>query len=337
MKMRFLGNTGMQVSVICLGTANFGATGIYEKTGHISQEQADYIVSHCLDSDLNFFNTAEIYSDGISEEVLGKALGSKRQQAIIITKKNPGPMGGGLSRKSIIEGCHASLKRLGTDYIDIYQLHMFDDCTPLEVTLRALDDLVRQGKVRHIGCSNFMGWQVMKALSISDQNGWERFVTHEVMYSLLSRWLEFEAIPVCRDQNVATLAFSPLHGGFLSGKYRRGLPFPEGTRFDNLDDAGPWTVDQEQLFNIVEVLDLIAEERDTDIAQIALNYLLKKPGVCSLIIGVRNYEQLEENLKAIEWEMTEEEILRLDKISKPERRYPYYVFNPVKDEAIPKN
>jgi aryl-alcohol dehydrogenase-like predicted oxidoreductase len=337
MKMRFLGKTGMQVSELCLGTANFGARGIYEKTGYISQKEADYMVSMCLESGLNFFNTAEIYSDGISEEFLGKALGSKRQKAIIITKKNPGPVGGGLSRKSIIEGCNASLKRLGTDYIDLYQLHMFDDCTPLEVTLRTLDDLVSQGKVRHIGCSNFTGWQIMKALAISDHHGWERFVSHEVMYSLLSRWLEYEVIPVGQNQDVATLAFSPLHGGFLSGKYRRGMPFPGGTRFDNLDNTGPWTVDREQLFEIVEELDRIAKEHDTDIAQTALNYLLKKPSVCSLIIGARNYKQLETNLKTIEWEITEDEFSRLDKISEPLRRYPYYIFNPVKKNNLSKS
>jgi len=219
MKMRFLGKSGLQVSALCLGTANFGARGIYEKTGYISQKEADNIVSMCLETGLNFFNTAEIYSDGVSEEFLGKAIGSKRQKAIIITKKNPGPTGGGLSRKGIIEGCNASLKRLGTDYIDLYQLHMFDDCTPLEATLHALDDLVRQGKVRHIGCSNFTGWQVMKALAISDHHGWERFVTHEVMYSLLSRWLEYEVIPVGLDQNVATLAFSPWIDNKLSFSY----------------------------------------------------------------------------------------------------------------------
>jgi len=332
MKMRFLGKTGLQVSALCLGTANFEATGIYEKTGFISQKDADYMVSMCLNRGLNFFNTAEIYSDGTSEEVLGRALGKRRKDAIVITKVNPGPVGGGLSRNGIIEHCNASLKRLGTDYIDLYQLHMFDEITPLEVTLRALDDLVRQGKARYIGCSNFTGWQLLKALMISDHNGWERFVTHEVMYSLVSRWLEFEVVPVCRDQEVAILAYSPLHGGFLSGKYRRNTPFPEGARFDNLTDTGPWSIDPEQLYNIIDELDSIAQEHHATISQAALNYLLKKEGVGSLIIGMRNISQLEENLKAMEWEMTDEEIARLDKISAPLRKYPYYVFNPLKPE-----
>ncbi len=333
MKMRFLGNTGLQVSELCLGTANFGASGVYEKTGHISQKEADHIVSMSLDSGINFFNTAETYSDGISEQVLGKALGSRRHEAVIITKVHPGPSGGGLSRRGLIEKCNKSLERLGTDYIDLYQLHMFDECTSLEVTLRALDDLVRQGKVRYIGCSNFSGWQMTKALSISERNGWERFVTNEIMYSLASRWPEFEIVPACQNQGVSVLAFSPLHGGFLSGKYGRDLPFPDGTRFDSLDDAGPWEVDREQLFNIVDEMDVIAKEHNAKISQVALNYLLKKAGVCSLIVGMRNSGQLEENLKATEWEMTEEEFIRLDRVSEPVRKYPYFVYNPVKDDS----
>ena len=223
MRMRFLGKTGIQVSELCLGTADFGSTGIYAKTGNIGQKEADSIVSMALEAGINTFNTAETYSNGNSEEILGKALGKRRQEAIVITKINPTQSpesnDGGLSRHHVINGCEASLRRLGTDYIDIYELHRFDPFTPLEVTLRAMDDLVRQGKVRYIGCSNFSGWQLMKALAISGENGWERFVTLEAMYSLASRWLEFELVPLCLDQGLGVLAFSPLHGGFLSGIY----------------------------------------------------------------------------------------------------------------------
>jgi aryl-alcohol dehydrogenase-like predicted oxidoreductase len=336
MKMRFLGKTGIQVSELCLGTADFGSTGIYAKTGNIGQREADFIVSMALDMGINFFNTAETYSNGNAEEILGKALGKRRKDAIIITKvdstRTPGLNDGGLSRHHIINGCEASLKRLGTDYIDIYELHRFDPLTPLEVTLRALDDLVRQGKVRYIGCSNFSGWQLMKALAISGENGWERFVTLEAMYSLASRWLEFELVPLCLDQGLGIIAFSPLHGGFLSGKYRRDQPWPAGTRFDNLENTEPWPVEPEKLFDIVEELEKIARDHGVTVSQTALNYLLGKPGVNSLIIGIRTAKQLEENIGATGWQITPEEVARLDKISEPRRRYPYYIYNPVDDE-----
>jgi len=264
---------------------------------------------------------------------LGKTLGSRRKDAIVITKvhptRSPKPNDGGHSRKHIIEGCEASLKRLGTDYIDIYQLHMFDDHTPLEVTIRAMDDLVRSGKVRYIGCSNFSGWQLMKSLSISREYGWESFVTLEAMYSLVSRWVEFELVPLCLDQAIALLPFSPLHGGFLSGKYHRKRPFPVGTRFSNMKDTGPWPVEPEKLYDIIDELEIIAREHNATISQAALNYLLCKPAVNSLIIGIRNIKHLEENIKAMEWQITSPEVARLDKISEPQRLYPYFVFNPV--------
>jgi len=334
MRMRFLGTTGIQVSELCLGTANFNATGVYEKSGSISQAEANLVVGMALDVGINFFNTSEIYSDGNAETALGKALGTRRKEAIIITKvhptRSPGPNDGGLSRKHLIEGCNASLKRLNTDYIDLYQLHAFDPHTPLNVTLRAMDDLVREGKVRHIGCSNFAAWQLMKALAISHDNRWERFVSLEAMYSLISRELEFELVPACLDQNVALLVFSPLHGGFLSGKYRRDLPWPKGARFDSLNDPGPWTVEAEKLFTIVDALDSVAAEHGVTVAQAALNYLLRKPAVTSLIIGVRTSRHLEENLKSTDWEMMPEEISRLDAASEPARKYPYYIFDPIK-------
>jgi len=334
MKMRFLGKTGLQVSELCLGTGSFGGRGVYEKTGTIGQDEANYLVNMCLDAGINFFDTAETYSDGWAEEILGNALVSRRKEAIIVTKahptRSPGPNDGGFSRNHIIDGCNASLKRLRTDYIDVYELHMFDEYTPLEVTLRAMDDLVRAGKVRYIGCSNFSGWQVMKCLAISDKNGWERFMTLEAMYSLASRWLEFELVPLCLDQGVGILAFSPLHGGYLSGKYRRNQPWPGGTRFKKPENTGGWPIKLDELYNMVDVLDKIAPEHQATVAQTALNYVLRKPGISSLIIGIRNARQLEENLKATEFTLTPEEVAMLDKVSEPERKNPYYQYNPVK-------
>jgi aryl-alcohol dehydrogenase-like predicted oxidoreductase len=337
MRKRFLGKTGLQVSELCLGTANFGAKGVYEASGRIEQKDADYIVNMALDAGINFFNTAERYSYGIAEKVFGKALGKRRQEAIVITKINPartpGVNDGGLSRKHIIEGCNASLKRLGTDYIDIYEIHEFDPHTPLETALRAMDDLVRSGKVLHIGCSNFTGWQLMKSLAISDMHGWERFITLEARYSLASRTIENELVPVCIDQDVAILAWSPLHGGYLSGKYRKGKPMPKGARFEDLEDKF-WAVEPEKLFDIVEELDRIAKEHNATISQAALNYLLKKAGIDSLIIGIRTAKQLEDNLNATEWQMTVEEIERLNLVSEPKKEYPYFVFDPELDAYV---
>jgi aryl-alcohol dehydrogenase-like predicted oxidoreductase len=331
LKTRFLGQTGLEVSELCLGVSNFGATGIYQQLGKVEQKEADLIVHTALDKGVNFFNTAERYSWGLSETIFGKALGARRKEAIVITKictaRKPGANDGGLSRKHIIEACEGSLKRLGTEYIDIYEPHEFDKYTPLEVTLRALDDLVRAGKVRYIGCSNFLGWQLMKSLSISERHGWERFMTLEAKYSLASRWIEYELVPLCLDQEVAILAWSPLHGGYLSGKYRRGQPLPEGTRFNDFNDKF-WTVEPEKLFGIIAELEQIAGAHNATVSQAALNYVLRKPGIGSLIVGVRTVKQLEDNLKATDWEITQEEVAQLDKISQPPMTYPYYVWDP---------
>lgn len=331
MRMRVLGRSGLRVSELCLGVANFCSAGIYAKTGVIDQPEADRIVAMALEAGINFFNVAEIYSDGNAEISLGKALGKRRQEAIVITKVHPTRSPGkdvGLSRKHIIEGCEASLKRLGTDYIDVYELHFFDPLTPLEETLRALDHLVQQGKVRYIGCSNFAGWQIMKGLSISERNGWDRFLTLEAMYSLCCRELEYEVVPVCLDQGLAVLPFSPLHGGYLTGKYRRGTAWPQGTRHDRIEPVGPWPVEAERLYDIVDELDVVAARHGVTVSQAALNYVVNKPGVCSLIMGVRSAAQLQENLTATDWEMTPEEFTRLDQASAPVRKYPYDVFVP---------
>jgi aryl-alcohol dehydrogenase-like predicted oxidoreductase len=328
MKMRFMGNTGIQVSALCLGTMTFGGRSFFKNIGNLGQKEATTLVDMALYAGINFFDTADVYSEGLSEELLGRALGKRRKDIILATKvrgkMGPGVNDVGLSRHHILEACDASLKRLGTDYIDLYQLHNFDPDTPQEETMRALDDLVRQGKVRYIGCSNYSGWQLMKALAISDRRGWERFITLQALYSLLSRDLENEMIPLCLDQGLGILVWSPLYGGFLSGKYRRGKPQPKGTRL-----SGPQPrfllVDEEKGFDIVEELDKIAKAHQASVAQAALNYLLAKEGISSVIIGARTPEQLADNLKTTDWSLSAEEVERLDEMSQPLPVYPYWM------------
>ena len=328
MRMRYMGKTGIQVSELCFGTMTFGGRSYFKNIGELGLKEATTLVDMALYAGINFFDTADIYSHGLSEELLGKALGKRRKDIILATKVR-GKMGRGvndvgLSRHHIIEACNASLKRLGTDYIDLYQVHNFDPDTPLEETMRALDDLVRQGKVRYIGCSNYSGWQLMKALAISDKRGWEKFVTLQALYSLLARDLENEMVPLCLDQGLGILVWSPLLGGFLSGKYRRGKPQPKGTRLSGTQPRF-LQVDEEKGFDIVDELDKIAKAHKATIAQAALNYLLAKEGVSSVIIGARTPEQLADNLKTVDWEMSAEEVERLDEMSKPVPIYPYWM------------
>jgi aryl-alcohol dehydrogenase-like predicted oxidoreductase len=328
MKMRFLGNTGIKVSELCFGTMTFGGRGGWKVVGELGQKEAHTLVHMALEGGVNFFDTADVYSEGLSEEILGQALGQRRKEVVIATKvrgrTGPGPNEIGLSRSHIIEGCEASLKRLGTDYIDLYQVHSFDDQTPLEETLRALDDLVRQGKVRYIGCSNFAAWQLMKALAVSELYGLERFVTLQAYYSLVARELENELVPVCLDQGLGILPWSPLAGGFLTGKYRRGQARPEGARMSK-PESSILQFDWERGFDIVDELDRIAKPHNGTVAQAALNYLLRKQGVCSVIIGARTQKQLADNLGAAKWEMAPEEVARLDELSAPPRLYPYWM------------
>jgi len=281
-----------------------------------------------IDGGINFFDTADVYSEGLSEEILGKALGPKRKGIILATKvrgrTGKGPNDIGLSRLHIIENCNASLKRLGTDYIDLYQVHNFDPFTPLEETLRALDDLVRDGKVRYIGASNYSGWQLMKALAISEKHNLEKFVTIQSFYSLIARDLENELIPLCLDQKLGVLTWSPLGGGFLTGKYRRGAKRPENAR--RADKESQFLkFDEEKGFDIIEKLEKISKNHNATIAQGALNYLLRKPAVTSVIIGARTKEQLADNLGTSKWEMTPEEVKRLDEVSILPRVYPYWM------------
>ena len=330
MKMRFLGNSGVKVSEICFGAMTFGGKGYWKSIGEVQQKEANELISMALDGGINFFDTADVYSEGLSEILLGKALGNNRKNIILATKvrgrTGQGPNDVGLSRHHIIENCNASLKRLGTDYIDLYQLHSFDPYTPQEETLRALDDLVRAGKVRYIGASNHTGWQLMKALAISDKQNLEKFVTLQAYYSLIARDLENELVPLCLDQNLGILPWSPLGGGFLTGKYRRGKERPNNARRTDPENQF-LQYDEEKGFDIIDELEKIAKNHDATIAQAALNYLLRKPAVSSVIIGARNKEQLAEDLKTSDWEMTPEEVAGLDEISILPRAYPYWMLN----------
>jgi aryl-alcohol dehydrogenase-like predicted oxidoreductase len=330
MKMRFLGNSGVKVSEICFGAMTFGGKGYWKSIGEVQQKEADELVGMALDGGINFFDTADVYSEGLSEILLGKALGNNRKNIILATKvrgrTGQGPNDVGLSRHHIIENCNASLKRLGTDYIDLYQLHSFDPYTPQEETLRALDDLVRAGKVRYIGASNHTGWQLMKALAISDKQNLEKFVTLQAYYSLIARDLENELVPLCLDQNLGILPWSPLGGGFLTGKYRRGKERPNNARRTDPENQF-LQYDEEKGFDIIDELEKIAKNHDATIAQAALNYLLRKPAVSSVIIGARTKEQLADDLKTSDWEMTSEEVAGLDEISILPRAYPYWMLN----------
>jgi aryl-alcohol dehydrogenase-like predicted oxidoreductase len=306
----------------------FGGRSYFRNIGEIQQKEANELVAMAVDHGVNFYDTADVYSEGLAEEILGKALRDKRNDIVLATKVRGRtglrPNDVGLSRRHIIESCDASLKRLGTDYIDLYQVHSFDPLTPLEETLRTLDDLVRVGKVRYIGASNFTGWQLMKALSISDKENIERFVTLQAFYSLISRDLEYELIPLSLDQKLGILPWSPLGGGFLTGKYRRNNPRPKGAR--RSEQEGQFLqFDEEKGYDIVDELEKIANNHNATITQAALNYLLRKPGISSVIIGARNKAQLTDNLKTAEWEMTPDEVRRLDEVSKPARVYPYWM------------
>lgn len=328
MNTRFLGNTGVRVSELCFGAMTFGGRGYWKSIGQVEQKEADALVGMALDGGIDFFDTANVYSEGRAEEILGKALGSRRMEIILATKvrgrMGPGPNDVGLSRKHILESCDASLRRLGTDWIDLYQVHSFDPRSPLEETLRALDDLVRVGKVRYVGASNYAGWQLMKALAVSDAQHLERFVTLQAFYSLISRDLELELVPLCLDQKLGILTWSPLGGGFLTGKYRRGEPRPQGARRSEPADQF-LQFDEQRGFDIVDELERIAADHAATITQAALNYLLRKPAVSSVIIGARTPEQLADNLKTTSWEMTAEEVARLDALSAPPRVYPYWM------------
>ena len=322
MEYRLFGRTGLMVSELCLGCMTFGR--------EIAEEQSSAMLHRFLDAGGNFIDTADVYSSGLSEEITGRALRGIRDDVVLATKvrfsMGQKPNDVGLSRKHILSGCEASLKRLGTDYIDLYQLHCWDAATPLEVTLSALSDLVRQGKVRYIGVSNFAAWHLMKSIHVSALHGFERVISLQPQYSLVERHIEYELVPLCQDEGIAVLPWSPLGGGFLSGKYRKDQPPPEESRIaqaaERLEEAWQRRA-TEQNWRVIETMGTIAEETNKSYAQVALNWLLRQPVVAATIIGAHSMEQLEDNLGASGWKLSDEQVKRLTDVSAPEDIYPY--------------
>jgi len=328
MEFRQLGHSGLKVPVLSYGTATFGGTNeFFKRWGDTDVSEAKEIIDVCLEAGINFFDTANVYSEGASEEILGQAIKGKRNQLLISTKatfrKGDGVNDAGSSRYHIIKACEESLKRLGTDHIDLYFMHGFDGCTPPEETLSALDSLVKSGKVCYIGCSNYSGWHLMKSLSISEKYGLARYVVYQGYYSLIGRDYEHELMPLGQDQGVALMAWSPLGWGRLTGKIRRGQAVGEGRLKFGGATGGP-LVDDEYVYKVVDALDEIAKETGKSVPQIALNWILQHPTVANIVIGARNVEQLKQNLGALGWKLTEEQVAKLDIASELPPPYPYW-------------
>jgi len=328
MDYRQLGHSGLKVSALSFGTGTFGGgTEFFRAWGQTEVADARRLVDICLEAGINLFDTADVYSNGLSEEILGKAIAGKRSNLLISTKTTfrlgEGPNDVGSSRYHIVRACEGSLRRLGTDYIDIYHMHGFDGLTPVEETLEALDTLVRSGKVRYIACSNFSGWHLMKSLATSEKYGWARYVAHQVYYSLLGRDYEWELLPLGIDQKVGALVWSPLGWGRLTGKIRRGQPMPAVSRLKSTADSGP-PVPVEYVYKVVDAIDSIARQTGKSVPQIALNWLLQRPTVSSVIIGARNEEQLRQNLGAAGWRLMPEHVAALDAASETTPAYPYW-------------
>ncbi|MBN8858718.1 MAG: aldo/keto reductase [Sphingobacteriales bacterium] len=326
MKYNLLGNTGLKVSELCLGTMTFGGKGIWTAIGTLEQQAVDNLVKTAVDAGINFIDTANVYSEGLSEELTGKAirnLGLKRDDLVIATKvrgkMGNGPNDQGLTRKHILSQVEGSLRRLNTDYIDLYQIHGFDALTPLEETIDVLDGLVQSGKVRYAGCSNLTAWQLMKALSYAQYNRRSKFVSLQSYYTLAGRDLEREIVPVLKDQKVGLMVWSPLAGGLLTGKYTRSGETEEGSRRTTFDFP---PVNKERVYDIVDVLQEMAKIKSSSVAQLALAWLLHQQVVTTVIIGAKKPEQLEDNLKAIDVTFTEDELKRLDDISRLPSEYP---------------
>ncbi len=330
MEYRLLGGSGFKVPVLSLGTGTFGGSGDFFKAwGSTEATEATRLVDVCLDAGLTLFDSADIYSSGRAEEILGKAIQGRRDQVLISTKgtfrAGDGPNDVGSSRFHLIRAVEGSLKRLGTDYIDLYQLHGFDAQTPVEETLETLNEMVRAGKIRYIGCSNFSGWHLMKSLAISEKYGLARYVAHQAYYSLVGRDYEWELMPLGVDQKVSAVVWSPLGWGRLTGKIRRGTSVPETSRLQSklVADSGP-PVEQDYLFDIVDALDAVAQETGKTVPQVALNWLLQRPTVANVIIGARNESQLQENLGAVGWSLSSEQVKRLDHASERRPGYPFW-------------
>ncbi|MHC2000070.1 aldo/keto reductase [Methylobacterium sp. CM6241] len=328
MEYRQLGRSGLTVPVLSFGTGTFGGTNeFFQRWGQTDVAEATRMVDLCLDSGVNFFDTADIYSGGASEEILGQALKGKRERALISTKAtfrfNDDLNQVGSSRHHLVRACEASLKRLGTEHIDVYFMHGFDALTPVEETLRALDDLTRSGKIGYIGASNFSGWHLMKALATSERYGLARYVAYQGYYSLIGRHYEWELMPLGIDQGVGLMVWSPLGWGRLTGKIRRGQPNQSGRIAAGGAEGGP-PVSDEYLFGVVDALDDVAAETGRTVAQVALNWLLTRPTVCNIVVGARTEEQLKQNLAVLDWTLTPEQVARLDAASQETPIYPYW-------------
>jgi aryl-alcohol dehydrogenase-like predicted oxidoreductase len=318
----------LKVPALSFGAATFGGGNeFFRAWGSTDVQEARKLIDICLEAGVNLFDTADIYSDGLSEEILGEAISGRRDQVLISTKATfpmgAGPNDLGSSRHHLMRALEASLRRLKTDYIDIYTLHGFDALTPVEEALRTLDDLVQAGKVRYIACSNFSGWHLMKSLAASEKYGWSRYVAHQAYYSLVGREYEWELMPVALDQKVGTIVWSPLGWGRLTGKIRRNQPLPATSRLHDTAAQGP-PVSDEFLYNVVAALDQVAEETGKTVAQVALNWLLQRPTVASVIIGARDEAQLRQNLAAAGWSLTPDQVAKLDAASATVPIYPYW-------------
>ena len=330
MEYRNLGASGLRVPVLSFGAGTFGGSGpLFGAWGTTDAVEARRLIDICLEAGVNLFDTADVYSAGASEDVLGQAIRGRRDAVLISTKTalptGDGPADWGTSRSRLIRSVDEALRRLGTDYIDLLQLHAFDASTPIEEVLSTLDGLVTAGKLRYVGASNFAGWELMKSLAVSEKHSYPRYVAHQVYYSLAGRDYEWELMPLAADQNVGALVWSPLAWGRLTGKIRRGQPLPEKSRLHETASFGP-PVDDEKLFDIVDVLDDIAAETGKTVPQIAINWLIGRPTVSSVIIGARNEEQLRQNLGAVGWSLSKEQIGKLDKVSAVAPPYPYFPY-----------
>jgi aryl-alcohol dehydrogenase-like predicted oxidoreductase len=330
MEHRYLGNSGFKVPALGFGAGTFGGQGpLFSAWGNTDVDGARRIVDICLDAGVNLFDSADVYSNGASESILGAAVKGRRDKVILSTKMSlragDGPNEVGSSRHHLVAATEAALRRLGTDCIDLLQLHAFDAMTPVEQVLRTLDDLVRAGKVRYIGVSNFSGWQLMKSLAASDRLGLSRYVANQTYYSLIGRDYEWELMPLAIDQGVGAIVWSPLGWGRLTGKIRRGQPLPAGSRLHDTAGFAP-PVEEERLYRVIDAMDLVAEETGKTLPQIALNWLLQRPTVASVLIGARDEKQLEQNLGALGWQLTAEQVKRLDAASAVTPPYPYYPY-----------
>jgi aryl-alcohol dehydrogenase-like predicted oxidoreductase len=330
MEYRQLGGSGLRVPVLSFGTGTFGGKGDFFKAwGATEVKEASRLINLCLDAGINLFDTANVYSNGVAEEIFGKATSGIRDKVLISTKATF-PMSEevndyGSSRLHLIKNCEDSLRRLGTSHIDIYHMHGFDANTPVEETLKALDSLVQSGKVRYIACSNFSGWHLMKSLSVSERYGWSKYVAHQAYYSLVNRDFEWELMPLAIDQKIGTIVWSPLASGMLSGKYRKNQPIPQHARVAQGGSPVPAeTIDNERLYKIIERLDAISNETGKTVAQVALNWLLQRPTVSNIIFGARSEDQLKENLGAVGWNLTIEQVKSLDEASETFPVYPYW-------------